>query len=356
MGDYLSTRQEQKIIAEKYNKEQIIKTLSELKMSDEQEPVQEQQQNNNKKYTKSLEFSNNTLDIIKDEENEDEELINNQYSIKEKLGSGSFGVVYRVVDKMNLDYAAKFEELTDIKKHLNKEYRIYETLKGNRNFPQIYFYGHHKNHRVLVMQKLGKSLKYYFEQYNYIFDLNIVANIAVQILYRLQSLHNEGWLHQDIKPENILVDEFRGDKLYLVDFGTSGCWKKNNNHIEFGRSKKIVGTARYSCMANHNGFVQCRRDDLESLGYVLIYLLAGILPWQGIQAKNYRVKWNKIGSIKNNIKTSELCKNLPNPFLIYFNYISSLEFTETPNYSYLRSIFRKYIKSDFYWSLDKKKF
>jgi len=302
----------------------------------------------------SMEFSNKTLDIILDtiDEGDEPEKIANKYEIHEKLGEGSFGVVYKVLDAQGMEYAAKLESVDDIKKHLYREHLIYNTLKNNRNFPKKYFYGYYGDYRVMVMEKLGDSLKVKMKGFHH-FDINTVANIAVQILYRLQDLHNKGWLHQDIKPENILVDNFKQQKLYLIDYGTSGSWWNNETlqHVECKSSRKIIGTARYSCIANHQGLVQSRKDDLESFGYVLLYFALGRLPWQGIRANNFREKWGRIKKIKLKIDIYELCNknNLNDSFILYFKYLEKLKFEQVPDYSYLRIIFRKYIKSDFFW-------
>ena len=306
--------------------------------------------------------SNKTLDIILEDFEEsysDNDLVGKMYKVVKKLGSGSFGDVYSAVDKNNLEYAIKFEDEKDYKQHLLQEYRVYTTLNKNRHFPKIYGYGHYRNYRYLVMQKLGKSLKSMFVENDMFFDMNTVSNIAVQILYRLQELHNKGWLHQDIKPENILIDEYRGEKLYLIDYGTSGRWWDEHSlkHIPKEPSKKIVGTARYSSIANHRGYKQCRRDDLESFGFVLLYFVLGKLPWQGIKASNFRVKWNSIRSIKIKTDINKLCdlNAVSESFKIYFTYVRKLKFDQIPDYSYLRSLFRPYIKSDFYWSKSDKK-
>lgn len=310
----------------------------------------------------SCEMSNKTLDMIlhtideDDEENRDNDLVANKYELHELLGKGSFGLVYLATDKTKYEYAIKFEDISDYKKHLLKENYVYESLKGSKNFPKKYYYGLHKSSRVLVMERLGASLKSLYTNNNCIFNTNTISNIAVQILYRLQELHNKGWLHQDIKPENILIDNLNGQKLYLVDYGTSGYWWDNetNSHVIYQQSKKIVGTARYSCIANHQGYIQSRKDDLESLGYVLLYLIMGRLPWQGVRAPDFRTKWKKIKRIKIRTNIYNLCETLPECFTLYFKYLETLSFTQSPDYSYLRYIFRKYIETDFYWTKTKK--
>ena len=84
---------------------------------------------------------------------------------------------------------------------------------------------------------------------------------------------------------------------------------------------------------------QSRRDDLESLGYVLMYFLRGKLPWQGIRAETKKEKYQRIMEYKIEIGFDKLCDGYPEEFYYYFDYCHSLQFAETPNYAYLRGLF-----------------
>jgi len=303
----------------------------------------------------SCDLSNKTLDIILDSPDESN-LIGNTYELKEKLGQGSFGQVYRAINIIevrpwNKNYAIKLEPLSDKKQHLLKEYDIYNTLNDSDNFSKIYWYGNYKKYRALVLDQLGPSLKHLFIKNKYDFDMNTIANIAVQFLYRLQELHNAGYLHQDIKPENILVDLKNMIKIYMIDFGTSDKWQNfvNRKHVLKVPSNRIVGTARYSSINNHKYMSQSRRDDLESFGYVLIYFAKSSLPWQGLKTKSFKIKWKKVLLVKENMNEKKLCSGLPKCFFNYFFYVNNLTFEQTPNYKYLRRLFRSYIKTDFFW-------
>ena len=135
--------------------------------------------------------------------------------------------------------------------------------------------------------------------------------------------------------------------LYLIDYGTSDEFidTATKKHRLRAPSSKIVGTARYSSLNNHYGYKQSRRDDLESLGYTLIYWLLGRLPWQGIDEKDFRIKWKKVRRIKRSITPDELCRGLPVQFRIYIKYVFKLSYSQRPNYGYLRGLFRQLIPS-----------
>ncbi|KAI3878492.1 hypothetical protein MKX03_007272, partial [Papaver bracteatum] len=86
---------------------------------------------------------------------------------------------------------------------------------------------------------------------------------------------------------------------------------------------------------------QSRRDDLESLGYVLMYFLRGSLPWQGLRAGTKKQKYEKISEKKVSTSIEALCRGYPSEFASYFHYCRSLRFDDKPDYAYLKRIFRE---------------
>lgn len=282
------------------------------------------------------------------------QLVNNRYKIMDKLGEGSFGEVRLALDTTTgLSCAIKFEHKSDVKRHLHTEYEVYTALAEAKNkdvsvdgFVNMHWYGRHGDYRCLVMDQCGSSLKDLYERCHNRFPVQTVALIAIQLLSRLEVLHFAGWVHQDIKPENVVMGS--GDNknvLYLLDYGTSAQYLDpvTKLHQAKGPSTKIVGTARYSSLNNHYGYLQSRRDDLESLGYTLLFWMLGRLPWQGINEKDFRVKWNKIRQIKKRITPEELTKGLPMQFRVYMKYVFGLRYAQAPSYSYLRGLFRQLI-------------
>jgi len=88
------------------------------------------------------------------------------------------------------------------------------------------------------------------------------------------------------------------------------------------------------------GIEQSRRDDMESLGYVMMYFNRGVLPWQGMKANTKQQKYEKISEKKMSTPIEVLCKGSPAEFSMYLNYCRSLRFEEQPDYMYLRQLFR----------------
>ena len=142
------------------------------------------------------------------------------------------------------------------------------------------------------------------------FPLSTVLTIGVQIITRLEQIHRKGFVHRDIKANNFTIG--RGEKaktVHIIDFGLAKKYKdlKTGQHIAVRGGKSLVGTARYASIASHDGYEQCRRDDLESLGYLLLYFLRGKLPWQGIQMHNKAEKYAEIGRMKKQANIKDLC-------------------------------------------------
>lgn len=183
------------------------------------------------------------------------------------------------------------------------------------------------------------------------FSLKSVLMIADQMLTRLNNLHDKDYIHRDLKPENCVIGlEEKENIVYLIDFGLSRRYRdsRTNEHIPYKEGKSILGTVRYISIYTHFGIEQSRRDDIESLGYILVYLAKGILPWQGQKAKTKKEKYKIIMDKKLEFKPEMLCHGLPDEFRQFFEYIRGVQFTEKPDYSFLHGLFNKIMaKMDF---------
>lgn len=178
------------------------------------------------------------------------------------------------------------------------------------------------------------------------------------MLLRLEYMHSQSFLHRDIKPDNFVIGmDKMANVIYLIDLGLCKRYRfpNSNTHIpsifffqlicSYRENKNLTGTPRYASIANHLGIEQSRRDDLESLGYVLIYFLLGKLPWQGLRAENKKEKYNRILEYKLAVTIPELCTGLPVEFQDYLVYCRGLRFDETPDYAYLRGLFSSLMES-----------
>lgn len=195
----------------------------------------------------------------------------------------------------------------------------------------------------MVIELLGPSFEDMFAYCGRKLSLKTVLLLADQLLSRIETMHKKGFIHRDLKPENILMGlEEHASTVFLIDYGLAKKWKMpNGEHIPIREGKSLTGTARYASAATHLGTEQSRRDDLEGAGYVLLYLLKGELPWQGLRARNKDDKYNKIKECKVNTPIDTLCLGYPEEMATYMTYCRNLGFDEAPNYSYLRKLFKE---------------
>ena len=262
-----------------------------------------------------------------------------KYKAIKKLGEGSFGKVYKAEYKGEY-YALKFENHNEGQNLLEAEATIMSYLKGP-NIPLIKSFGFAGDYNILVMQLLGKSLEDIFNKLEK-FSVKTTAMLGYQMLNALQYIHDRHIIHRDIKPDNYVMGiNDKNAILYLLDFGLAKKYRSSRTLIQYPyiKRKKLTGTARYASIHALEEMEQSRRDDLESTGYVLMYFLRGNLPWQGLKIKTKDNRYQKILDKKKETSTEELCKNFPNEFKQFMDYVKNLEYEENPDYNKLRRNF-----------------
>jgi len=293
--------------------------------------------------------SNNIISTqSKEEKNQKSGLmIKNKYIINQKhlLGKGSFGKIYSGIDKTtDEEVAIKLEQNGEEQPQLIYENKIYKLLQGGYGFPKIYDFTKEHNYNILVMEMLGNSIENIFIKYQKKFSLLTCIMIIDQIVQRIEFMHSKNLLHRDIKPANFLIG--RGNKkniIYAIDFGLSKKYKdsKTGLHIPYRDGKDLTGTARYASINTHLGMEQSRRDDIEAIGYMMVYLMKGSLPWQGMVNSNPKKRYDRIKKLKLDTKLSDLCEGLPKETIKFIQYARDMKFEDKPNYNYLRSLLKK---------------
>ena len=291
------------------------------------------------------------------------DLIVDNYVLLNPIGKGAFGEIFLSFNLRDNTEVAIKKELRRPNKpaQLRTEAKVYTTLlKINPNqdttgvialaqdtvqgVPKFYGMGDlaDGNGFYLIMEFLGPNLNELFKFCKMRkFTIMTVCLLAIQIINRIENLHKHNFIHRDIKPENFMVgSQELSNIVYLIDFGLSKKYKNssNNQHIPYREGRNLIGTARYVSVNTHLGIEQSRRDDLESIAYVLIFFLKGYLPWQGMKGGD---KYHRIMEKKLQIPTEILCLGLPEEMTVYMNYVKNLRFEDRPDYDFLRGLFIK---------------
>ncbi|KAL0101483.1 hypothetical protein PUN28_018960 [Cardiocondyla obscurior] len=270
--------------------------------------------------------------------------VGNKYRLGRKIGSGSFGDIYLGTNiSTGEEVAIKLECIKTRHPQLHIESKFYKMMQGGVGIPTIKWCGSEGDYNVMVMELLGPSLEDLFNFCSRRFSLKTVLLLADQLISRTDYIHSRNFIHRDIKPDNFLMGlGKKGNLVYIIDFGLAKKYRdgRTHKHIPYRENKNLTGTARYASINTHLGIEQSRRDDLESLGYVLMYFNRGSLPWQGLKAATKRQKYERISEKKMSTPVEELCKGYPMEFASYLRYCRDLRFEERPDYSHLRQLFR----------------
>jgi serine/threonine protein kinase len=274
------------------------------------------------------------------------------FLVGKRLGDGAFGEVFQADDMDSKRVVAiKIEPPTSAISPLNNEYRLYQWLSGMDGIPTVYGIHEYCRGRAMVMERLGPSLETLFRRCGRQFTLKTVLMIADQMFRILQWVHQCGIVHRDIKPHNFVTG--RGplqNKIFLIDFGISVPYldPRTHEHRDSSNHNGFVGTLQYVSINAHFGDQQSRRDDMESVMYVLLRFLRGSLPWGDLKDQDSDVCLEKVTQLKLQVTVDVLCQSLPVEFKEVLEDIRKLAYEATPNYSWIRARFRNvFVKSGF---------
>lgn len=169
------------------------------------------------------------------------------------------------------------------------------------------------------------------------------GRIIEHVLEPIEHLHQESLIHCDIKPRNIVVGQDKGcDRVFLIDFGLARYYRhpRTQKPVPFRPTHQLVGTPAFTSIRGHYGSPCSPRDDLESLGYVLVYLCRGQLPWQKERLERQQ-DLDDILRAKLRCRPPDLCRELPMAFLRFWEHVEGLEPEDTPDYCWLRRTLRE---------------
>ena len=329
------------------------------------------------KKSKSKEKESKKNKLKKSGFNNEQFIINGNYNLIKLLGYGTFGEIMLAYDNNSRQLRAiKFEVINAKNAQLKHEYTIYEQLniieekkKSNKKekelidaetinkitmnyvdklnnkaigIPKVYYFDKiEMRYNYMVMDFLGPSLGDLFQLMQKKFSLQTVCMCGMQMICRLEYIHEKGYIHRDIKPENFVTGiNDDSNTIYIIDFGLSQRYKdkKTGAHTPYRENRQMIGTVRYASINTQIGIEQSRRDDVEAVGYVLVYLALGRLPWQRAGKEKGKGHLAKVLEKKLITPPEILCKKLPKQFAFIFQYIRKLKFEERPDYNMMKCL------------------
>ena len=154
-------------------------------------------------------------------------------------------------------------------------------------------------------------------------------------------MHSKFYIHRDIKPDNIMMGLAETSNIvHMIDFGLTRLVidPKTNKHIPLATGKNLIGTCRYVSVNSHKGLELSRRDDLITLGYVILNIFKGSLPWQSIQPDKPSARYRRVGKVKSETSNASLCQGCPPQFLTYMDYVMGLQFEEAADFAMLKQL------------------
>jgi len=262
------------------------------------------------------------------------ELINKKYRLIDKIGEGSFGLIYKGENVRTRELVAiKVESIEKDMKLLKNESLIYQYLNNVQGVPFVKWFGKDENYYYMVINLLGESLESIKNATT--FSLTSVLQIGIQIIILLKTIHDKGLVHRDIKPDNFLLGlNNQRKRIYIIDFGLCKSYMNNDKHNPIKKTNNLIGSLAYASINTHNCIELSRRDDMESLGYMLAYFYLGRLSWQELT----REKIDVIKKLKQDITTND---KLPQILVNYIKCVRSLEYEEKPNYFLIVDNFKR---------------
>jgi len=266
-------------------------------------------------------------------------LIHNKYEVLDTLSSGEFGIILQVEYKKQ-KFVIKLGEIQMMKNELH----IYKTIKELKSISKIYDVFTYEDKLCVVFDCFKMDLVGYKKiAYNAMDYYNNIITYVQDLILIIKSVHSYNIIHRDLKPSNVCIDS--NNKLYLIDFGLSRINIINNTHIIEPKIHSLIGSINFSSLNVLNLIEPAQRDDVESILYILFYLL--------LSKENYTI-YDSIADIeKKNIdifliflqdKTNIILNNIAINYLLVgklFKYVRRLKYNQKPNYEYIIQLIKE---------------
>lgn len=263
-------------------------------------------------------------------------LLNSRYRLEKRLVCNHSNTIWRAADIKTRQFVA-VKQISPVTYNAFVEGKVLKAMKKTIGFPDFYGTTNSEDSCFLIMQLLHRDLESVFRSHSRSFTGDLVVRLGLCMIERVRRLHNNGFIHRDIKPAQFMLDS-HSDTLYLIDFNLSSKIPSMMSTTTSDMLNSYVGNATFASISAHSTRHQSMKDDLESVIYVLIYFLIGVLPWQKLSYDNDSEMWAKIKLCKASTPLDELCRGLPYEISQCLNYCRSLRSYDIPDYDYLSNL------------------
>lgn len=259
-------------------------------------------------------------------------VLEERYKLVKKIHQGQRTEIFKAQDIKTKGKVAIKLETSQNESNITSELQFLSKIYYIQGFPKLLFQGNYRGRNYFGMNYLGKSLKAKLAQVKNKFSIGCVLRIAEELLLRIESLHNLDILHRNIKPENILTGYgLNWQTLSLINYSSALLISDNNDANHANKRHRTVTNLPYSSVNSMSNIKYSKRDDLESIAYVLVHFCNGKLPWLRNGLNDRQIK-----SIKEQIPLYELCEGCPSEFIHIISYIKGLKFDDLPDYEMIR--------------------
>ncbi|XP_035883881.1 serine/threonine-protein kinase VRK2 isoform X1 [Phyllostomus discolor] len=286
----------------------------------------------------------------------------NKWVLGKMIGSGGFGLIYLAFPTNKPDEDARHVIKVEYQENgpLFSELKFYqraakkECIKNWIKLKQLdylgipVFYGSGltefkgKSYRFMVMERLGTDLQKISDQ-NGTFKKSTVLQLGIRMLDVLEYIHENEYVHGDIKAANLLLGYKNPDQVYLADYGLAYRYCPSGNHKQYQENprKGHNGTMEFTSLDAHKGVALSRRSDLEVLGYCLLQWLCGRLPWESCLRDPVAVqtaKTNLLDELPESVFKWAPSRSSCCEIAQYLVCAHNLAYDEKPNYQMLKKI------------------
>jgi len=269
-------------------------------------------------------------------------LLAGEFRIDFKIGEGTFSDIFCGTDIYSQQQVAVKVDSAQSKSSLVMyESRVYRCLSGGAGIPKVHWYGVGEPYNILVTDLQGPTIQDVFVSMDE-FGSELLLALAKEVLDRIEYVHSKDFIYRDVSPKNFAfgkdLELKTGLKLHIIDFSLAKryTYSKTKQHIAMRRKTGFKGLSPFASHRARQGFEQSRRDDLEAIGNMMMYIQYREMPMI--------FQWMDIKPGVEKLASPDLwLSQLPSAFMPYLKYAQSLRFEDKPDYNLAWELLRSAI-------------